>query len=269
MTSGRVGAVRPWEWALPPAPVRREVLSALPDVDTGRPPLLFVPGMGHGSWCFAEHWLPYAASRGFPAHAVSLRGHGGSGAAPRPGRTLLRDYVHDVVQEAVRLPVRPVLVGHSMGALVVARALARYPARGAVLVAPLGPGAAVARARRYPADTLRGLSGRPIRLTATELFGTDGGAAAAYADRLTPEPPLVQYQLVLSRVPEPPRGEPPVLVLGSRGDQAVPAADVERAARRHGTSPLWVDATGHELMLEPGWQRPLDAILDWVDRLPR
>ncbi len=41
--------------------------------DEGLPPLLFVPGLGHGAWAFAEHWLGHAASRGFPAYAVTPR----------------------------------------------------------------------------------------------------------------------------------------------------------------------------------------------------
>ena len=65
------------EWALPPVPVRREVLAATPPEVTDAPPVLFVPGFGHGAWAFAEHWLEHAAARGFPAYAMSLRGHGG------------------------------------------------------------------------------------------------------------------------------------------------------------------------------------------------
>ena len=96
--------------------------------------MLFVPGFGHGAWAFAEHWLEHAAERGFPAHAMSLRGHGDSEPAPK---ATLRAYAHDVVQVAAGLPRQAVLVGHGAGALVVAHALARYPARAGVLVAPV------------------------------------------------------------------------------------------------------------------------------------
>ena len=37
----------------------------------------------------------------------------------RLGRTLLRHYVHDVMQTITELPQQPVLVGHSMGSYVV------------------------------------------------------------------------------------------------------------------------------------------------------
>src|SRR3954470_2823591 len=109
------------DWTNPVPPVHREVLAVQPTVDEGRPPLLFVPGLGHGAWAFAEHWLGHAASRGFPAYSVSPRAQGS-----------LRAYVHDVVQVAAGLPRQAVLVGHGAGALVVSHALARYPARAAV-----------------------------------------------------------------------------------------------------------------------------------------
>ncbi len=66
-------------------------------------------------------------TRGFPAYAMSLRGHGAQ--RRRRPRPTLRAYAHDVVQVAAGLPRQAVLVGHGAGALVVAHALARYPAR--------------------------------------------------------------------------------------------------------------------------------------------
>ena len=47
----------------------------------GRPPLLMVHGIAHAAWCYDENWVPAAAAQGWPAYAVSLRGHGGSGGA--------------------------------------------------------------------------------------------------------------------------------------------------------------------------------------------
>jgi pimeloyl-ACP methyl ester carboxylesterase len=61
------------EWADPPKPVRREVLDAQPPGGGSAPPVLLVPGYGHGAWAFAEHWLEHIAERGFPAYAMSLR----------------------------------------------------------------------------------------------------------------------------------------------------------------------------------------------------
>lgn len=252
--------------------VRREVLTARPAVTTDRPPLVLVPGFGGGAWVYAEHWLDHAAERGFAAHAVSLRGHGGSGTA---ARTTLRAYVHDVVQVAAGLPRQAVLVGHGAGALVVARALARYPARAGVLAAPVlgGPGvtglATLGRALvRNPVGTLPAVVGGPLRLGRRQLVSREVPAATGreYARRWGRAAPLAQWQLLCRRAPEPPVGDPPVLVLGSPDDPVVPVSALRRAARLYGGAPLLFPGMGHALMLDARWREPLDAILDWLEK---
>jgi pimeloyl-ACP methyl ester carboxylesterase len=43
-----------------------ELVEHRPAADDGRPPLLFVHGLGHGAWCW-EHWQAAAAEAGYPA----------------------------------------------------------------------------------------------------------------------------------------------------------------------------------------------------------
>jgi pimeloyl-ACP methyl ester carboxylesterase len=35
--------------------------------------LLFVHGSFHAAWCWAQHWMPFFSSAGFPCYAFSLR----------------------------------------------------------------------------------------------------------------------------------------------------------------------------------------------------
>lgn len=265
--SQRIRIVRTRDWAWPVPPARREVVTATPEVDEGRPPVLFVPGFGHGAWAFAEHWLHHTAARGFPAHAMSLRGHGGSDPASRAG---LRAYTHDVVQVAAGLPRQAVLVGHGAGALVVAYALARYPARAAVLVAPVFGGWRTlgTALRRNPIGTLPAFVGGPLRLSRRQLFSRQlpDAVARSYATRLGRASTRAQWQLLLHRAPEPPVGSPPVLVVGSPDDRVVPPAALRRAAAAYGVAPLLFPGMGHDLMLDDRWREPIDAILDWLEK---
>lgn len=271
MTSVRI--VRPREWAFPVPTVAREVRAATPEVDEGRPPVLFVPGFGHAAWVFAEHWLEHTASRGYPAYAMSLRGHGDSGTAGTP---TLRAYAHDVVQVAVGLPRRAVLVGHGASALVVAYALARYPARAGVLLAPVlggwrdGLGSLGAALVRNPVGTLPALVGGGLRLRRGQLFSKElpSSVATGYARRLGRAARRAQWQLLLRRDPQAAVGNPPMLVVGSPHDRVVSRSTLERAARRYGAAPLLFPGMGHDLMLDARWREPLDAILDWLDKLP-
>jgi pimeloyl-ACP methyl ester carboxylesterase len=263
------------EWAAPVPPVQREVLTSQPAMQDefgtatpARPPLLFVPGYGHGAWAFTEQWLEFAADRGYPAYAMSLRGHGGSGAA---AKTTLRAYVHDVVQVAARLPRQAVLIGHGVGGLAVATALARYPARAGVLIAPVfgGLGTAATALMHNPTGTIPAAFGGRLRLRRGQLFGREvmSTTAKGYTARLGGvRAPRVQWQLLRGHVPERPVGDPPVLVIGSPDDGVLPRRSLERAARYYGGAPLMFPGMGHDLMLDTRWAEPITAILDWLDK---
>jgi len=243
------------DWTDPVPPVEREVVSL--DAEGDRPPVLFVPGLGHGAWAFAAHWLAHTAARGFPAHALT----------PRDGGDL-RAHVHDVVQVAASLPRQTVLIGHGVGALVVARALARYPARAAVLVAPVMDGwpALGAALRANPFGTLPALAGGRLRLSRRQLFSPALPAeeAQAHLARLVARRP--RRELVTAGPAPRPVGDPPTLVVGSPDDRVVPRKSLDRTAARYGGAPLLFPGMGHDLMLDAGWSEPIDAILDWLGK---
>jgi pimeloyl-ACP methyl ester carboxylesterase len=222
--------------------------------------------MGHAAWCWTEHWMPAAAARGFDTYAVDLRGHGDSAPARRAS---LRDYAHDVLQSVAALPRQPVLVGHSMGALVVQRVLERYTPAAAALVAPVPPrhglGALGRLALHQPVSALGAVVGVGVRLRPRVLFADLPDAAArGYADRLVPESALVQYGIVLPRRAPRPTLLPPVLVQHGGRDRLVSATAARATARRWGGELRSYPGAGHDLMLDGGWQRPLDDLLDWV-----
>ena len=247
----RTRVMRPWDWSLPPRPVsHREVISAQPAEPTGRPPLLMVHGIAHAAWCFGENWVPAAAEAGYPAYAVSLRGHGGSAGGRHLGRTTIRDYVHDVMQTITELPEPPVLIGHSMGAIVAQLVAERYPLRGLVLLTPAPLHSAVGDlmtiARDRPADLRPGDRGAdPVhgargalrgagRRHRAGLLGSDRHRVAAGAVGAAPP---AQHRPIRC----------PVLVVGTPEDRLVRdgrrAAHGEPARRRahlvprHGARP--------------------------------
>jgi pimeloyl-ACP methyl ester carboxylesterase len=243
-----------------------EVISRTPSQPTGKPPLLFVHGLGHAAWCW-ENWMDAAVSAGYPAHAVSLRGHGGSEGALRT--STLGHYVSDVVRTAATLPEPPVVVGHSMGGLVTQMVMARRRVRAGVLVAPVpahpAVGSLLSVAGQHPVDALRIVAFMSLPLRASYLFtGLDPATAGAYSDRMGPESPLVQYQLLLHRPPARPVDGAPVLVLGTPEDRLVPIGDVRRTARRYGAQLEEFPGMGHDLMLDDGWEKPFDVMERWL-----
>jgi pimeloyl-ACP methyl ester carboxylesterase len=266
--------LRPWDWSVPPKAVHREVLSVIPDgwSDEPRairkPPVLFLHGVAHGAWCYAEHWLPETAERGYPAYALSLRGHGGSGGGRHLGTTLMRDYLHDIMQTIAELPQPPVLVGHSMGAILAQLVAERYPVRALVLLTPApihgAWNALTSLTKTRPLDALGSIVGRTIPMRADTLFARlDPQRAQSYVSRMGRESPLVQYELLRRRRLGPITA--PALVIGATQDALVPVADVQRTAARLGVQAVWLDDIGHDVMLDAGWDRALGVILDWLD----
>lgn len=114
-----------------------EVIDKGPCDESGKAPLLFVHGAWHGAWCWDEHFLDFFAAKGYRAVAVSLRGHGRSPAPKVMQFCSVADYVDDVASVADSLPQEPVVIGHSLGGVIVQKYLESHRAPGAVLLASL------------------------------------------------------------------------------------------------------------------------------------
>lgn len=244
--------------------------------DSHGPPLLFVHGAYVGAWCWDAHFLSALADRGYTAHAVSLRGHGESGGCLATAG--LDDFVADLRHTVDRLDETPVLVGHSMGGVVVQRYLQRYDAPGAVLMASLPPqgmtGLTAQFARRDPTlwlgfgvlQTL-GPGITSPRVLRRALFSDDfpDDRLDDYAARITQESPRALAELagpvVTGRLPD----DVPTLVVGADDDAIVPAWAVEATARAFDTDATFVPDVAHAMMLDTGWERSLQTLVDWLD----
>jgi pimeloyl-ACP methyl ester carboxylesterase len=125
-----------------------EVITRQPASVSRSTPILFVHGAWHGAWCWDEHFLPYFAQHGYAVHAPSLRGHGQSAGGDRIKFHRIADYVADVARVAASLPTPPIIIGHSMGGLVVQKYLETHSPPAAVLLASVPPAGVLATTLR-------------------------------------------------------------------------------------------------------------------------
>lgn len=253
-----------------------EILTAGRDTATKPTPIVLVHGAWHGAWCWEDNFLPFFAAAGYAVHALSLRGHGGS-----PGREHLRwtsiaDYVADLEAVAGGLPVAPILVGHSMGGLVVQKVLERHTAPAAVLLASVPTTGATAAALRVLRDHPVQFAKINARLSLYPVVETPALARHYLFSRATP-PELVaavhprlqdeSYRAFLDmmlRLPRPGRVKTPVRVLGGADDAIFRPGEVERTGRAYGTAATIYPGMGHNLMLEPAWERVAGDIVAWL-----
>lgn len=255
-----------------------EVLVRLPEGPARETPLLFVHGAWHGAWCWDVHFLPYFAHRGYRTAAVSLRGHGESAGKGRLRWTGIREYVEDVAAAARGLERPPVVIGHSMGGLVVQKYLETHQAPAGVLLASSPVfGAVPATLRVFAKHPLPFLEAN-LRLGLYPLVGTPERARSLLFSPGLPEAKVRDYQRRLQdesyraywdmmglALPRPKRVTAPVLVLGGERDGVFTPGEVAATARAYGAEAVIFSGQGHDLMLEPGWRDVADRILAWLE----
>ncbi|MCF8092567.1 MAG: lysophospholipase [Desulfotignum sp.] len=115
----------------------REILEVKGIGENSRPPLLFVHGAWHGAWCW-EPLMDYLAEKGFTSYAFDLPGHGKRKSEGVVGLGIM-DYVAEVESVLGELALdKPILIGHSMGGLIVQKFLEKNEELGlaSVIITP-------------------------------------------------------------------------------------------------------------------------------------
>nr|WP_209873570.1 alpha/beta fold hydrolase [Azospirillum soli] len=256
-----------------------EILSRKPSGPAKPVPLLFVHGAFCGAWIWDAKFLPWFAAQGWEVHAVSLRGHGRSEGQDRLHDFGIADYVDDVLAAVERCSAPPMLIGHSMGGMVVQRTLIRRKLPGAVLMASAPPHGLW--------ESTMGLAWRaPYVFQQMGMLMTFGANCidpeavrrAMFSDNM-PADEARKYEPYLQEesrrvmldiggwIPFPPMPDPsiPVAVLGAEKDLLFPADQIRATARAFRTQPVFFPGMGHTMMLEPGWESVARHIEGWVE----
>ncbi|MEW5736123.1 MAG: alpha/beta fold hydrolase [Thermodesulfobacteriota bacterium] len=256
--------------------MRLEVISRHPPQGPARPaPLLFVHGAWHGAWCWDEHFLGYFAALGWDCHALSFRGHGQSQGTTR--FALVRDYVEDLRAVIAQLPRPPILIGHSLGGLVVRKHIesARPPA--AVLLAPLPvcgtTPLALRFARSHPSHFILANLTLDLRRVVRpeslcrEMFFSDTlpeELFRKYYGLIGGESFLAYLDMCLS-FKRPAPAAFPMLVLGAANDRVFTVDEIKKTAQAYGAECHIFDDMAHDMMLEPGWERVAKRMAGWLE----
>lgn len=90
-----------------------------------RASLLFVHGAYASSGYWAVHFIPFFQSQGYDCNALDLAGHGASGGREALDQFGIDEYAEDVAHAMNEIGKPAVVIGHSMGTLVIQRYLER------------------------------------------------------------------------------------------------------------------------------------------------
>jgi pimeloyl-ACP methyl ester carboxylesterase len=218
-----------------------------------------VHGGYHGAWCW-QKWMERLAEDGRKVYAVDLRGHGGIEPDADFATAGFAEMVEDVILAIDAMPSRPVLVGHSLGGLIVVLAALQRDVAGLLLLCPSPPGN-LPGAAKVPLVPETGLA---PPLTAAMLKSryaphlSDEEAADA-AEQLCAESPRLLNERYDLRIPVDPKAldpDLPILVVegGLDDPERHPPGQDAAIAAFYKAEHLRLDDAPHDLMFGPGWR---------------
>lgn len=246
--------------------------------DRGFPPLVFVHGGYINSACWDVSFLPFFQRRGYHCYALDLSGHGRSAGRRELHNFGLDDYADDVAHIVASLGASPVLIGHSMGAIVVQRYLETASAKALVMLAPVPPtGLAVSGmqlALRQPdfiAEAERAVRGeytaKTVRVMREVYFSPDVSAEqfAVFQPMVQDESMRALTELMTLSLRLPARKPRiPALVIGGQLDALFAANRLYMTAAGWNGESCVIPRAGHMLMMDPQWRSVAEKIDDWL-----
>lgn len=241
-------------------------------------PLLCVHGAFGGAWMWAEAFLPALARLGRWGAAVSFRGHGGSEGRAILGSATLADYSADVLSAIDALAAPPIIIAHSLGALLAQRLLGTRSIRALVLLAPLPPEGMLLitprllftapRLWRAMLDALSNEHALALGQMRDAVFS--GGFSPADIERYLSLMVSESHSVLLDchlPLPVTPSfiARVPTLVVAGGKDRLVSPDAALRTALFHGAEHRVVEEGGHLVHLEPGAEELARQVVEWLE----
>jgi hypothetical protein len=99
------------------------------------------------------------------------------------------------------------------------------------------------------------------------LFSADADdrKIAEYAARFGKESYRAALEMIYN-LPQPRKIKAPLLVVGAENDALIPPPKIEKTARVFNADCKIFPAMAHDLMLERGWQKVADFMIQWLEK---
>ena len=231
--------------------------------------IVFVHGMCHGAWCWEEYFIPFFEQLGYHCIAFDLPGHSQQGSAKAISFSM-DDYVNAIADIVDKLADDPIIIGHSMGGMILQKYLAKGRCKKAILISSVPPSGVLLPSLRvlinhpgalkylFQANLLGVFKRYP------HLMFSLNPRSEHYANKMCSESFWAYIQLLIpfrrmeKRVP--------MLVMGGTEDQLISVSEFEQTAKKYEADLSLLEGGSHDLMLESDCQKYVDAIHSWLAR---
>jgi len=256
-----------------------EIISKTPGSGTNKTPILFVHGAWHAAWCWDENFLSYFCEKGYPAYALSLSNHGKTKGKKCLNFTLISDYVKDLAETVNTFDKPPIVIGHSMGGLVVQKYLEKYSLPAAVLLASIPPQGVIRLTLKIARKNFKEFLLANLTWNLYRIIGTEKLAKKWFFSPDIPDHKLSNYfnklqsesyfayllDMLFPRIKHKKQARVPMLVLGAENDAIFAVDEIEAIAQRYNAECKVIPGMAHDIMLESKWKEAADTIIQWLD----
>lgn len=228
--------------------------------------IVFVHGMSHGAWCWEEYFIPYFENLGYSCLAINLPGHEVKG-SKKSITFSLNDYVNALTKAVANLPEPPIIIGHSMGGMILQRFLKTGSCKKAILMSSVPPSGVLWASLRVivnnpgsiPFLFQRNLLG--VFHKYPKLMFNDLSVAQKFKSNLCAESFLTYLGLL---IPISNQSTTPMLVIGGSEDALMTQDEFRQTAKYYQAKLELIEGGSHDLMLDPDFAKTADSIHRWI-----
>ena len=257
-----------------------KVINSKPPESGKKPPLVFIHGMGNTTKCWEYNFLPFFSEKGYDCYALDLSNHGNSGSKKKLRWTSINDYAEDVRIVVENLEQKPILIGHSMGGLIVQKYAQKYPEtieKFILLASTYNKGI-----WKTFGKTLLTQTPSVLKILATfdlyPLYNTTKKTRKWFFSKEFPEEDLIEFFetaehesfrafldcLFMKPIKKKPQ-TPPILVLGAEHDAFFSPKSYKKSfSKRYSTVVEIFPDKYHHMMMGKGWEEVAKRIKTWI-----
>jgi pimeloyl-ACP methyl ester carboxylesterase len=229
--------------------------------------IVFVHGICHGAWCWEERFIPYFEKLGYHCIAFNLPGHETEGCV-KPISYSLNDYVQALRSEVEKLKEPPIIIGHSMGGMIVQHFLKTGSCKKAIFMSSVPPSGVLAASLRillrYPGVIpfliQRNLLGAFKKYP--HLMWNKAVLTKQYLHRMCAESFYAYLGLF---IPVALQSSIPILVVGGDNDGLITVREFESTAKYYHAQLAIIEGGSHDLMLDEDYEKSALAIANWIE----
>ena len=229
--------------------------------------IVFVHGICHGAWCWEENFIPYFKELGYDCIALNLPGHEKPGSTQRISYSL-NDYVQALHQVVEKLDKPPIIIGHSMGGMILQRFLKEGSCKKAILMSSVPPTGALFASLRV---IFKQVGTLPYLFTG-DLLGVfrkylllmfnDAKIAAKHTANMCAESFLAFVGLI---APVFHKITTPLFIVGGSDDQLISVQEFSQTAKHYAAEIVIIEGGSHDLMLDEDFERTAAVIHQWIN----